>query len=84
MLTRHSDYYPTTYRPPAVPILMGLVYALTNRSFAAWRIVECALMAGAVTIAAVVSAGIAGLPAAVLTAILALQSEDLTVYRSSS
>ena len=80
MLTRHSDYYPTTYRPPAVPILMGLVYTLTNRSFAAWRIVECALMAGAVTIAAVGSAGIAGLPAAVLTAILALQSEDLTVY----
>jgi 4-amino-4-deoxy-L-arabinose transferase-like glycosyltransferase len=80
MLTRHSNYYPTTYRPPAVPILMGLVYTLTNRSFAAWRIVECALMAGAVTIAAVVSAGIAGLPAAVLTAILALQSDDLTVY----
>jgi hypothetical protein len=78
VLARRSSYYPTSYRPPAVPVLMGLVYTLTNRNFAAWRIFQCALMAGAVTVAAMIAAGVAGLPGAVLTALLALQSHDLT------
>jgi hypothetical protein len=51
---------------------MAVVYAVTNRSFAAWRIVECALMAGAVTFAAAISAEIAGLLAAPLTMAVAL------------
>src|SRR5262245_38268467 len=56
LLERHSAYYPTTYRQPAVPVLMALVYAVTNRSFAAWRVVHCAIMAGAIAAAAAVAA----------------------------
>jgi hypothetical protein len=72
LLERQSDFYPSTYRPPAAPALMAIVYAVTDRSFAAWRVVECALMAGAVTFAAAISAEIAGLAAAPLTMAVAL------------
>src|SRR5262245_38929254 len=41
LLSRRGEYYPTTYRPPATPLLMALVYAATNRSFAAWRATSC-------------------------------------------
>ena len=30
LLERHSGYYPTTYRQPAVPALMALVYAIVD------------------------------------------------------
>jgi hypothetical protein len=72
LLERQGAFYPSTYRPPAAPALMAVVYAATDRSFAAWRVVECALMAGAVTVAAAVSAEIAGLAAAPLTLAVAL------------
>lgn len=80
LLGRQGDFYPTTYRPPAMPLLLSGVYALTGRSFTAWRIVACAIMAGAVTAAAAVAAQIAGLPAAVLAAAIALQSRDLSRF----
>ena len=81
MLTRHSDYYPTTYRPPAVPIPDGAgVYAdqpqlcgLAHRRVRAHggRCHHCGCRVGR-------HRGSAG--RRYLTAILALQSEDLTVY----
>lgn len=72
LLERRSDYYPTTYRPPAAPALMALVYTVTGRNFAAWRVVHCAIMAAAVTVAAAVSAEIAGIGAALVTTAVAL------------
>ncbi len=80
LLTRQSEYYPTTYRPPAMPYLLSVVYALTDRSFAAWRVLNCGIMAGGVTTAAVISAQFAGIPAAVLTTAIALRSRELTRY----
>lgn len=80
LLTRQSDFYPTTYRPPAMPYLLSAVYAIAGRSFTAWRIVNCAITAGAVTAAAIISAQFAGIPAAVLTAAILLQSRELTRY----
>ncbi len=80
LLTRQSEFYPTTYRPPAMPFLLSAVYAIAGRSFAAWRVVNCGVMAGAVTVAAAVAAQFAGIPAAVLTAAIALQSRELTRY----
>jgi len=80
LLERHSDYYPTSYRQPAAPALMALVYALTNRDFAAWRVVHCALMAAAVTMAAAVSAEIAGTAAALVTLVLALTLPLLRLF----
>jgi hypothetical protein len=80
LLTRKSEFYPTTYRPPAMPYLLAGVYAVTGRNFAAWRIVNCSITAAAVTMAAIVSAQFAGIPAAVLTTAFALQSRDLTRY----
>ena len=80
LLTRKSEYYPTTYRPPAMPFLLSVVYALTDRSFATWRVLNCGITAGAVTTAAVISAQFVGLPGAVLTAAIALQSRELTRY----
>jgi hypothetical protein len=80
LLSRKSEYYPTTYRPPAMPLLLSGVYAITGRNFAAWRVVNCAIMAGAVTAAAAIAAHFAGLPAAVIAAGIALQSRDLTRY----
>ena len=80
LLTRQSEFYPTTYRPPAMPFLLSAVYAITGRSFTAWRVVNCGIMAGAVTTAAIISAQFAGIPAAVITAAILLQSRELTRY----
>ena len=80
LLTRQSEFYPTTYRPPAMPYLLSMVYAVTDRNFTAWRVLNCAIMAGAVTAAAAASAHLAGVPAAMLTAGIALQSRELTRY----
>ena len=65
LLSRQSEYYPTTYRPPGMPYLLSAVYAVMGRNFAAWRVVNCGIMAGAVTTAAAIAAQFAGLPAAV-------------------
>ena len=80
LLTRKSDYYPTTYRPPAMPYLLSAVYALAGRNFAAWRVLNCAITAGAVTTAAIISAQFGGIPAALITAAILLQSRELTRY----
>jgi len=72
LLSRHGGYYPTTYRQPAAPAAMALVYTVTNRSFAAWRLVSCALTAAGVVAASATAALFAGLPAAVFTAALVL------------
>lgn len=80
LLTRKSEFYPTTYRPPAMPYLLSVVYALTDRSFAAWRVLNCGIMAGGVTTAAVISAQFAGLPGAILTTAITLRSRELTRY----
>jgi hypothetical protein len=80
LLTRASEYYPTTYRPPAMPYLLSGVYAVAGRSFASWRVVNCGITAGAVTTAAIISAQFAGIPAAVITAAILLQSRELTRY----
>lgn len=80
LLDRRSEYYPTTYRQPGVPAVMALVYAATERNFAAWRVVNCALMAGAVTMAAVISAHFAGVPAAVVTELIALTLPLLSLF----
>jgi hypothetical protein len=82
LLRRRSEYYPTTYRPPAMPFLMASVYALTDRSFAAWRVVNCGIMAGAVTAAAATAAHFGGVPAALLTAAVAVRNPKLTDYSS--
>jgi 4-amino-4-deoxy-L-arabinose transferase-like glycosyltransferase len=80
LLTRQSEFYPTTYRPPAMPLLLSGVYALTGRHFVAWRVVNCAITAGAVTTAAAIAAQFAGIPAAVLAAVVLVQSRELTRY----
>ncbi len=80
LLTRNSEFYPTTYRPPAMPFLLSAVYAVTGRDFTAWRIVNCGITAGAVTTAAIISSQFAGVPAAVITAAVLLQSRELTRY----
>jgi 4-amino-4-deoxy-L-arabinose transferase-like glycosyltransferase len=68
LLARNSTFHLTAYRPPAIPYLLAFVYAFVGRSFAAWRILNCAIMAGAVTIAAVIAARFGGRLAAVMTA----------------
>jgi hypothetical protein len=80
LLARQSGYYPTAYRPPALPVLLSVIYAVTGRSFAAWRIVNCAIVAAAVTLAAAISAHFSSLLAAPLCAFLLLQSAQLTRY----
>lgn len=80
LMTRQSDFYPTTYRPPAMPFLLSGVYAVAGRSFASWRVVNCGIMAGAVTAGAAIAVQLAGVPAAVLTAAILLQSRELTRY----
>jgi hypothetical protein len=80
LLARQSEYYPTAYRPPALPVMLSVIYAVAGRNFAVWRIVNCAIVAGAVTLAAAISAHFAGLLAAPLCAVLLLQSAQLTRY----
>ncbi|MET0212655.1 MAG: hypothetical protein ABW292_06615 [Vicinamibacterales bacterium] len=80
LLSRQSEFYPTTYRPPAMPLMLSGVYALVGRRFTAWRLVNCGVTAGAVTTAAIISAQFAGMPAAIITAGILLQSRELTRY----
>ena len=63
-----------------MPYLLSIVYAVAGRNFAAWRVINCGITAGAVTTAAVISAQFAGIPAAVVTAAILLQSRELTRY----
>jgi hypothetical protein len=80
LLERQSDYYPSTYRPPGAPALMAVVYAVTNRNFAAWRVVHCAIMAAAVTFAAAISAELVGIAAAPVTMVVALALPLLRLF----
>lgn len=80
LLSRESEYYPTAYRPPLLPVVLSAVYAVTDRNFAAWRLLNCAIFAGAVTLAAAIAAHFGGLLAAPLTAWVVLQSPQLTRY----
>jgi hypothetical protein len=77
---RRSDFYPTTYRPPLFPALWAALYSVAGRNIAAVRVMNCALMAGAVTLAAAIAGHFAGLIAAAVAAILLLQSPLLTQY----
>ena len=72
-LSRRPGYYPTTYKQPAVPLVMAAVESASGRSFAAWRVVNCGITAGAVTTAAAIAAGFAGWPAAVVAAVLGVR-----------
>jgi hypothetical protein len=63
-----------------MPYLLSMVYAVTDRSFAAWRVVNCGVMAGAVTTAALIAGRFAGIPGAILTTAIALNSRELTRY----
>src|SRR5438552_2023365 len=56
ILDWHADFALTTYRPPAMPYLLAMVYATVGRKFAVWRILNSAIMAGAVTLGAAISA----------------------------
>jgi 4-amino-4-deoxy-L-arabinose transferase-like glycosyltransferase len=75
-----SGYYPTTYRPPLFPALWALVDLVVGRDFGVIRLVNAALMAGAVTCAAATAIHFAGIPAAVLTAVLLLITPDTTLF----
>jgi hypothetical protein len=77
-LGRESEYYPTTYRPPALPALLALVYAVAGRNFAAWVVLNCAFVAGAVTLGAAIAVHFGGLLAAPVAAFLILQSPELS------
>jgi hypothetical protein len=79
LLTRRSAY-PTSYRQPGMPILLAATYAVSDRSFAAWRLVSCALTAGAVTLAAATAAALGGPIAAVVTGLLALNLPLVTLF----
>lgn len=66
-----SNYYLTTYRPPAFPALWALTYHAAGRDFGTIRFVNAALMAAAVTLAAAIALEFASifviwLPAAML------------------
>jgi hypothetical protein len=63
-----------------MPYLLAMVYGVVGRNFAVWRILSCAIMAGAATAAAAVSAEFAGLLAAIITSLLFLQCPQLTMY----
>lgn len=80
LLGRQSDYYPTAYRPPALPIVLSAIYAATGRNFAVWRVLNAGFVAGAVTLAAAIAAHFAGVLAAPLCAIALLQHQQLTRY----
>lgn len=80
LLSRKGEFYPTTYRPPAMPYLLSAVYAMAGRNFTVWRVLNCAITAGAITTAAIISAQLGGIPAALITPAILLQSRDLTRY----
>jgi len=80
--TRHSEagFYPTSYRPPAVPLLMGIVYKLTNRNFTAWRIFQIAWMSATVVLAGTIAAQMGGWLAVIFVGLFAVQSQQLFAY----
>jgi len=75
-----SNYYPTTYRPPAFPALWALTYHVAGRDFGTIRFVNAALMAGAVTLAAAIALEFSGLAAAFVAAVVLIQIPDISVF----
>lgn len=71
----HTGYYPTTYRPPALPAIMAATFRLFGRQFWAIRTVNVAAMAAACALAVGFSYRVAGpLPALACLVLLALNS----------
>jgi hypothetical protein len=62
-----------------MPSVLAAVYALTGRSFAAWRVVNCATVALALTLAVVWAFRLAGPVAAAVT--LAVSLQDTVLHR---
>jgi len=77
---RESAYYATTYRPPAFPVLWAAVYTVAGRDFSAVRLVNCALMAGAVALGAAIALEFAGLVAALLAGFVMLLHPQIADY----
>jgi 4-amino-4-deoxy-L-arabinose transferase-like glycosyltransferase len=55
-----GDYTPTAYRPPGLSTLLAGVYKIFGRNFLAWRLVNCVIVALAVTLAAALAWRLAG------------------------
>ncbi len=47
-VSKPDAFVPTAYVPLGMPGLMAVVYKVTDRAFWAWRLLECAMLAGAV------------------------------------
>src|SRR5262249_34477545 len=82
ILQRSGAYRPTAYRPPALPVTLSLIYRTFGRDFRVWRILEALLVAGAITLGALLSWRIGGLLAAVAMVAFALK-DDLLISIST-
>src|SRR5262245_8806683 len=82
ILQRKGGYRPTAYRPPALPVTLSLIYRTFGRDFRVWRIIEAVLVAGAITLGALLSWRIGGLLAAVSMVVLAL-GDNLLIRHST-
>jgi hypothetical protein len=83
LLRRKGEYTPTAYRPPALPVILSLIYRTTGRDFRVWRILEATLVAGAITLGAVIAFRIGGFLAAIATITFALR-DDLLISFSTA
>lgn len=83
ILKRHGTLELTTYRPPAFPFILAGVYKLLGRRFAAWRLLNCAIVALAITIVAVIARNIGGWLAALITAGLTMWAGNLVHIASA-
>lgn len=77
---RESGYYATTYRPPAFPMLWAATYVVAGRDFGTMRLVNCALMAGAVAFGAAIAVHFGGLLAAPLAAYVLWRHPQIAGY----
>ena len=79
-LSRRGSYSPTAYRPPMLPMILAGIYQGVGRSFLAWRLFNCAVVAGAMTLAVLVVWRLVGPVPAMITGGFALFDPILKKY----
>ena len=83
LLARRAGYTTTTYRPPLLPLAISAVYRIAGRNFLVWQLINCAIVACALSIAYAAVWVAIGWRAAVVAGLLGLASATYFDYTST-
>lgn len=83
LLARRESHAATTYRPPLLPLAVAGVYRIAGRNFLVWQLINCAIVACALSIAYAAAQVALGGRAALVAALLGLASVTYLDYTST-